>query len=123
MKKILLALVLTVMVVSGVFVARPALAESKCSTSILPDSFCDDAAAKDGQGIKDMLSLVVDIMTAGVGVLGVIGVVIVGIQYLTASGSEEKTRKAKRRLIEIVIGVAAFLLIGAVIKFLMPSIK
>ena len=123
MKKILLALVLTVMVVSGVFVARPALAKPKCSTSILPDSFCDDAATNDGQGIKDMLSLVVDIMTAGVGVLGVIGVVIVGIQYLTASGSEEKTRKAKRRLIEIVIGVAAFLLIGAVIKFLMPSIK
>ena len=66
--------------------------------------------------------MVLDIMMAGVGVLGVIGITIVGIQYLTASGSEEKTRKAKRRLIEIVIGMAAFILLGALLKFLVPSI-
>lgn len=121
MKKILLALVLAVTVVSGVLVARPVFAEKKCTTNILPDSLCEDSAAESGQGIKDMLNIVLGIMMAGVGVLGVIGVTIVGIQYLTASGSEEKTRKAKRRLFEIVIGVAAFLLIGALIRFLMPG--
>ncbi|MBR5027476.1 hypothetical protein IKX64_02750 [Candidatus Saccharibacteria bacterium] len=121
MKKILLALVLAVTVLSGALVARPALA-ANCTTNILPQEFCDDGAAENGQGIKDMLNMVLDIMMAGVGVLGVIGITIVGIQYLTASGSEEKTRKAKRRLIEIVIGMAAFILLGALLKFLVPSI-
>ncbi|MCR5832445.1 MAG: hypothetical protein K6G36_00670 [Candidatus Saccharibacteria bacterium] len=123
MKKILLALVLAVTVVSGVLVARPVFADNKCTTNILPDSLCDADAAKEGKGVKEMLNMIVGIMMAGVGVLGVLGVTIVGIQYLTASGSEEKTRKAKRRLFEIVIGVAAFLLIGALIRFLMPGVQ
>lgn len=122
MKKILLALVLAVTVVGGVFVARPAFADGgkNCATNILPDSLCE---GEEGEGIKSLLSMTIDIMTAVVGVLGVLGVTIVGIQYLTASGSEEKTRKAKRRLFEIVIGVAAFVLIGALLKFLVPSAK
>ena len=123
MKKILLALVLAVTVVGGALVARPAYAAScsenkKVQTSILNG---DEACTEEGSGIKNLLVLVVDIMTAGVGVLGVVGIVIVGIQYLTASGNEEKTRKAKRRLFEIVLGVAAFVLLAALIKFLVPE--
>ena len=125
MKKILLALALVATVISGVLVVnRPVFADgdndNKC-TNILPGNLCDETG--DGQGVKDLLMIIVDIMTVGVGILGVVGVIIVGIQYLTASGSEEKTRKAKRRLFEIVIGVAAFVLIGTLIKFLVPSVN
>ena len=66
---------------------------------------------------------ILDIMTVGVGVLGIIGITIVGIQYLTAGGSEDKTRKAKRRMFEIVIGLVAYVLIYAILKWLMPGMK
>ena len=124
MKKLLLALTLAITVVGGAFVTRPAFAscsdDDKVSTSILTG---DEACTTNGEGIKSLLTMIADIMSAGVGVLGVIGIVIVGIQYLTAAGNEEKTRKAKRRLLEIVLGVAAFILLAAVLKFLVPSME
>jgi hypothetical protein len=66
---------------------------------------CDDG---NGSSIIEVLKLVVNIMSVGVGILGVVGITVVGIQYLTAGGSEEKTRVAKKRMLEIVIGLAAY---------------
>ena len=81
---------------------------------------CDNG---DGSSIIHILNLVVDILTMGIGILGVIGITVVGIQYLTAGGSEEKTRKAKTRMLEIVIGLIVYALIYALIKWLMPSVQ
>ena len=88
-------------------------------TAIL--SGCD--CGKKGGATVEVLNLVVSIMTIGIGVLGVVGITIVGIQYLTAGGNEEKTRKAKRRMFEIVIGLVAYVLIYALLRFLLPGFK
>ena len=82
---------------------------------------CDEAEQGGGEGIKCIINLVVDIMTVGVGILSVIGITVVGIQYLTSAGSEEKARKAKHRLFEIVIGVALYAVAYALLKWLLPS--
>ena len=87
-------------------------------TAILTTCNTDD---DDGGSIICLLNLVVDIMTIGIGILGVIGITIVGIQYLTAGGSEEKTRKSKQRMLEIVIGLAVYVVIYALLKWLIPS--
>ena len=58
-----------------------------------------------GCGVYTILNLVIDILSMGVGILGVIGVIVVGIQYLTAGGNEQQTTKSKRRMAEIVIGL------------------
>ena len=70
------------------------------------------------QTVGGVFTLVMDIMSIGVGILGVIGIMVVGIQYLTAGGSEEKTRKAKRRMFEIVIGLVLYAVLYAVLKWL-----
>ena len=87
-------------------------------TAILSGCDCDGG---NGGSVIEILNLIVDIMTIGIGILGVIGITIVGIQYLTAGGSEEKTRKAKRRMFEIVIGLVAYVLIYAALKWLLPN--
>lgn len=74
-----------------------------------------------GSAIKNILKLVVRIMSVGIGVLAAIGIAVSGVQYLTAGGNEEKTRKAKRRIFEIVIGMAAYALIYAALAFLLPD--
>jgi len=89
--------------------------------TILTGCWNEAENSKDGSGIRCVLTLVVDVLTVGIGVLGVLGITIVGIQYLTAGGSEEQTRKAKRRLFEIIIGLVAYVLIYALLKFLMPN--
>lgn len=98
-------------------------AETSCvQTAILGENHevCDDG---EGSGIKHILELVVEIMTVGVGILATIGLSVAGVQYLTAGGSEEQTRKAKRRIFEIVIGLAAYVLIYAILYFLLPDFK
>ena len=98
----------------------PAFAEefNKCGgvdTSIIQ---CDEGG--DG-GIWHIVNLVVDIMSIGVGILGVIGISVVGIQYLTAGPNTEKTTKAKRRLFEIVIGLVAYAIMFAFLQWLLPG--
>ena len=74
-----------------------------------------------GEAVMGIISLVVRIMTVGIGILGVLGIVIVGIQYLTAGGNEEQTKKAKRRLYEIVIGLAVYAVAYLLLRWLMPN--
>lgn len=84
--------------------------------------FAAETAILDGnKGIPGVIQLVVDIFSILIGVVGVIGIVYVGIQYMTAGGNEEKTRKAKRRLFEIVIGLAAYAAGYLLLKWLLPG--
>ena len=77
----------------------------------------------DGQSIFALLHLVIEIMTIGVGILGVIGISVTGIQYLTAGGSEEKTRKAKRRMFEIIIGLAVYATFFVIMQWITPNFE
>ena len=125
MKKALLSIIAIIM--GGFLVATPLIAsapayaeeckEGCVKTSILGDGgcVCDDG---NGSSIKGILDTVVNFLSIGIGILGVIGVTVVGIQYLTAGGNEEQTRKAKRRLLEIVIGLAAYFLMYGILEWL-----
>ncbi len=90
-------------------------------TTILSESTACDCG--NGESIKGLLKLVVDIMTIGIGILGVIGITIVGLQYLTSGGNEEKNRKAKRRMLEIVIGLVAYVILYSVLSFVLPTFQ
>ena len=82
---------------------------------------CANSENGDGGGIICVVKLVVNILSVLVGIAGVIGITVVGIQYLTAGGNEEQTRKAKRRLFEIILGVAAYAVGYALLYWLLPG--
>lgn len=132
MKKII-TIILTTITLGFSFIPTPTSAANKgescqcvdgstgtvvVDTNILTG--CDCTGANTGGSVTNILDLVINIMTIGIGILGVIGITIVGIQYLTAGGNEEKTRKAKHRMFEIVIGLVAYVVIYAALKWLMP---
>ena len=74
-----------------------------------------------GCGIYMILTLIVDILTFGVGIAAAIGIGIAGTTYLTAKGNEQQAAKAKRRIYEIVIGIVAYVAIYASLNFLLPG--
>lgn len=74
-----------------------------------------------GCGVYTIVNLIVEILTYGVAILGVIGLTIAGIVYLTAKDSEQQTIKAKRRIYEIVIGLVAYAALYAALNFLLPG--
>lgn len=82
---------------------------------------CDEGG--DGEATKDVLKLVIDIISIIIGVAGVTAIVIVGIMYLTAGPDVGKAVKARTRLIEIVIGLILYALTYAILNFLIPNFK
>ena len=146
MKKLLLSIVAIFMGFS--LMATPVYA--KCTqTAILGNSVCDKEGNKapsgakvdnetyfncscdekengekeDGEGVRYILRRVVEILTVTVGILATIGLGVSGVQYLTAGGNEEMTRKAKRRIFEIVLGLVAYVLAYAFLNFIIPDFK
>ncbi|MBR3138508.1 hypothetical protein IKG38_00605 [Candidatus Saccharibacteria bacterium] len=126
MKKIISLFITAFAIIASLgSITAPVYADGECPEGCVPTAIlgenhcsCDDG---NGSGVMHILNTVIDIMTIGIGILGVIGISVVGIQYLTAGGSEEKTRKAKRRMFEIVIGLVAYVILYAVVKWLMPT--
>ncbi len=116
-KRLLLAVaVLSCVACAALLFATPVLAGS-CAGANTSMVECDDNAS----GVWEILQLVVNILTAGIMVLATIGLIIVGIQYVTAGGSEEKTKIAKKRAFEIVVGIVAYVLFFVVFQLILPS--
>ena len=99
----------------------PVYAAEGSGAAILTDCWDKGNEEKNGAGIMCVVRLVVNILSVLVGILGVIGIIVVGLQYLTAGGNEEQTRKAKRRLFEIIIGIAAYILLASILNWLLPT--
>ncbi|MBR3122503.1 hypothetical protein IKF28_03640 [Candidatus Saccharibacteria bacterium] len=77
----------------------------------------------DGNGcsIFNVLNFIIEILTYGIGITGVIGISFFGIMYLTAGGDAAKTTKAKTRIYEIVIGIVAYAVLWTLLNFLLPG--
>ena len=75
----------------------------------------------DGQGIFLILNIILTVMTFGVGILGTLGIVVAGIQYLTAKDNEQQVMKAKMRILHIVIGMALWATLYVFVRWLTPG--
>ncbi len=72
-----------------------------------------------GTAMFYFINVVLQVLTYGVGVGGVVGIVISGIQYLTARDNEAQAAKARRRILEVVIGLVVYAVMYVVLKFLL----
>ena len=95
--------------------------ESKYDGSVDTNFFGHIQDDKNGCGVFMILNLVIDILTFGIAIAATIGVTVSGITYLTAKDNEQQTTKAKRRIYEIVIGLVAYAVLYAALKFLLPG--
>ena len=71
--------------------------------------------------IYDMLRAIIRFLSAGVGIVIVLMIVISGIQYITSSGNPEATQGAKKRLGNAVIALLLFIFMAAILNFLVPG--
>ena len=119
-KMVGLALALVLAVGGFLALTRPAvMAADNCDTAILNSDWCEPG--DDGQGIQQILELVVNILSMGVGVLAILGIMICGFMYATAGGDEGKVKTAKTRILEIVIGLIVYALLYWGMTFLIPG--
>lgn len=109
--------------VAFVFASQPTVVSAGCGgvpTSIIN---CDQTGNGDTKdtGLWGILVMTVNILTAGVGVLALAGLVWGAILYTSAGGSSEQVKKAMGIFTNVVIGVVAFAGMWALLNFLIPG--
>lgn len=72
-------------------------------------------------GVWGILLSIINIMTAGIGILAVGGIIYSSILYTSAGGSTEQTKKAKEIIYNVIIGIAAYALMFSFLNWLVPG--
>lgn len=109
---------------TGLLVTTPAFAEDcgDFSTSVLP---CNNGSSSSGKiedtGLWGLLMMVINIMSIGVGVLAVGGIVYASIMYTSAGGNPEKSKKARLMITNVIVGLILYALMFALLNFLVPG--
>lgn len=130
MTKIKQTLIVAMMVLPiGVAIigAPAAMAQQKCGetdTAIIGEAVCGDVE-KNGtgqnSGIWAILMLVLNILTAGVGIAAVGGIVYGAVLYSSAGDKQDQTKKAISIITNVVVGIIAYALMYLILNFLIPG--
>jgi len=131
MRKIL-ALLVPVIALAGILTVLAPMrsyaddADAACngvSTSILGNKNNNGCyeETESGDGVYKILNIILNVLTAGVGVFGVLGLVWTGIQYMSARDNDQQLAAAKKRLLDIVIGLLIYAVMYTVLEWLIPG--
>ncbi|NCF74984.1 MAG: hypothetical protein GWO87_00640 [Xanthomonadaceae bacterium] len=74
------------------------------------------------EGLRSMISSVVNILLGFLGILAIIVVLVGGFQWMLSGGNEEKVASARGMIIAGVIGLAIVLASFAIVKFVVEAV-
>lgn len=106
-------------------VSSPVFATNKCGgvdTAILSCSQNDpNAKDVDQTGFWGILILAINILSVGVGIAAVGGIVWGSVLYASAGGSPEQVKKAKTIITDVAIGLLLYAAMYAFLNFITPG--
>lgn len=127
-RNILLSTIIALSAVLGIaFAPQPAMAATckDYKTSILPIPGCDGTTPDkevDGQGvIFGIIKIVIQIMTAAIGIVAVGAVTFGAILYGASGDNPENVKKAKGIWMNVVIGLVLFAFMVSITNFIIPG--
>ena len=94
--------------------------KSEDSTEALTSVF-DCGSGANGEGIFCVMNNGITILTFGIGIAATLGIVLSGIQYLTVRDSTEQAMKARKRIVNILIGLAIYAAAWGFLNFIIPG--
>ncbi|MCL2038547.1 hypothetical protein FWG86_01415 [Candidatus Saccharibacteria bacterium] len=119
MNRLARLLMVLLVAVAGV-VAVPATVSGSgydCEQGAIIQVSCDD----EGGGIFGVLNLVLNVLTVGVGIAATAGVIFAALRYTQARDNTESAAGAKRMIINILIGLAAWAVFWTLLQWLLPG--
>jgi hypothetical protein len=99
----------------SILVYSPAFAD--CPETSIIKVACDN----EGGGIWGILDMIITIMTTGVVIVAVGGVLYGAILWTTAADDSGKIQKSKEVIFNVVMGLVAFALMYAFLQYLIPG--
>lgn len=118
-KKIAAVVIIIVMLVVAMPVRVWAGENDECGKGKIKTNLFGCIEDKESSAMFTILGIVLNVLTVGVGVLGVLGIVISGVQYLTARDNEAQMAKARKRILEVIIGLIVYAVMYLVLNNLL----
>ena len=122
-KQTLLAISL-ILSFSVVVISPAAMAVNKCGnvdTALISCTQNNQDEDLETNGIYGLLLMAINILTAGISIAAVGGVIYGSVLYMTAGGSADNIKKAIKIITDVVIGVVAYALMYAFLNYLIPG--
>lgn len=106
---------LIALTISLTLMIQPVLAQAPTTSPFNPDLGFKEL--RDGlphsrfdTDIKKLVAVVLDVMSTILVFLALAGLIISGIMYITASGDEDKAKRARQNIVWIIIGILIYIL-------------
>lgn len=90
-------------------------------TSIIACDNPGDSGNIEDTGLWGILLLAINILTAGIAIAAVAGIVYGSILYTSAGGNQEQVKKAMGVFTNVVIGIIAYAGMYALLNFIIPG--
>lgn len=103
------------------FVSDDIFTSTNCKVSIKGEESANIEGICKNSG-ETVLTGIMSLIFYIIGALSIVMIVIGGIQYMTASGNPEKTKKARHTIVYAVIGLAVAILANTIASFVMGKI-
>ncbi len=71
-----------------------------------------------GSDIWAIVLAVIDMLLYAAGIVAVLSIIIAGISYITATGNAESITKARKRIVNALIGLAIVVVASALVSFI-----
>lgn len=103
---------------NNIFPMLKMFAVEQCIDTSLFGQVCDDCH---GGAIFKLLAVAIQVFTAGIMILATVSIVWAGVLYLSARDDEAQVAKAKKRILDTVIGIAAYGLMFVILNLIIPG--
>ena len=122
-RTLLMLLGLPAVLAVAVLTTAPDASAASCGGVATTVVGCDatNSDKVEDNGVWALLLMVLNIMTAGVGILAVGGIVYGAFLYTTSEDKADQTNKAKGIITNVIIGLVAFMLLWAGLNYLVPG--
>ena len=81
----------------------------------------DNSGGIETNGVWALLLMAINILTAGVGIAAVGGIIYGSIMYTTAGDNEGQVKQAKEIIRNVIIGIIAYVAMYALLQFIVPG--
>ena len=124
-----LANIITGLSLMGIFSLAPVVMSNvgALECGVLPSEICglvdkeQDKKEPKGTAVLALLRMIVRIMTAGVAILAIGGLIYGGVLYTSAGPNQGQIARAKDVIRNVIIGIIAFALMFSLLQWLIPG--
>lgn len=112
----------TVSAASPVTTGTASAVDDACAGIALAGSDCGSGGSGSASRISSVIRLIVNVLTAIVGIAAVIMIILGGFKYITSNGDASKITSAKNTIIYAIVGLVIVAVAQVIVRFVIGKV-